>query len=67
MSDTCTATANPRQGLLLRCDRTVGHEKIPDAIAEDRIWHYDLQQDADWRCTSDGWLLVEFRTVGATQ
>ena len=41
----CTATANPRIGVRLRCDRTAGHESIRDPQS---AAHYDFQQDADW-------------------
>jgi len=62
----CTATANPRSGVTLRCDRTAGHKGLP--ISDDShtlpSWHYDLHQDADWHVDPVGVTLVNYRTVG---
>lgn len=63
---TCKATVNLRTGLMLRCDRTAGHEHLEnDGFA--RWWHYDFHQDAEWtaaRGPDHSAVDVVFRTVG---
>lgn len=59
---TCTATANPREGVTLRCDRQAGHECIFDNAGEG-FYHYDFHQDTMWLDDLGLSVRVRYRTV----
>lgn len=59
----CGATANPRPGVALRCDRTAGHESTFENGSTEHIWHYDFHQDATWFVDAWGAVRISYRTV----
>lgn len=60
---TCTATANPREGVTLRCDRQAGHEAQEGGALKVSGVHYDFHQDAEWIQWADDQVTIHYRTV----